>query len=153
MLVTLALVFQTQTLQILGVQKGLKVLKYQENIFNILLRKHHIRIYTFVYIECVWLHSNRSVCVWLQWWDYVHPPASPVQPRCFPCVEGSEQWAVRSTYPTWLPPNTWGNTPAHSHVLLPDCELWLPWVQTMCLQYGQDSSLQPKCLPAGGGGA
>lgn len=63
MLVTLALVFQTQTLQILGVQKGLKVLKYQENIFNILLRKHHIQIYTFVYIECVWLHSNRSVCV------------------------------------------------------------------------------------------
>ena len=37
-----------------------------------------------------------------------------------PIIDGSEQWGVRSTYQLWLsPPDTWANTPVHSHIMLP----------------------------------
>ena len=73
--------------------------------------------------------------------------AAPVFPLC----RGLRAVSCEIHLPNLTLLNTWGNTPAHSHTMFPARELWLPWVQTMCLQYGEASSLQPKCLPAAGG--
>lgn len=104
---------------------------------------------------CVRLQGNQRVCrdgcVCYYRLDYVHPP---VQPRRFPRVESAEQWGVRSTYQTWLlqtPEETLRLTHTHNVTDHADAELWLLWVQSSCLQYGENQPLTK--VPSSSGGA